>query len=350
MQQYKEVCDRNIAVLDTDGKVIACTVSRDVGKVYDINDLPKPQNNGIIYHDNYLLQNIFSETGKYMVLVSGNDIIAENYINLLSVSLRNLKQFYDDKYDRTSFIKNVIFDNVLPSDIYAKSRDLEFAYEKSRYVMIVHCEDKSGELISDIVAKSIGDALGKYVININENEVAVVVDASEDTTMEDANEYANSLVKQIQSNGVSKCFIGLGSIAQNLRELSRSHKDAQLSLEIGNVFNRGSEVLSYDNLGIGRLIFQMPTTLCDIFISEVFKQGSIESLDEEALATIEKFFENNLNVSETARKLFVHRNTLVYRLEKIKKSTGLDIREFDNAIIFKVALMVNNYLANNKKY
>ncbi len=133
----------------------------------------------------------------------------------------------------------------------------------------------------------------------------------------------------------------------SLKDLARSFKEAQTALEIGKVFEKEKNIVSYKNLGIGRLIYQLPTTLCEMFLSEVFKQGSIDSLDQETLLTISKFFENNLNVSETARKLFVHRNTLVYRLEKIKKLTGLDIREFDNAIIFKVALMVNRYLSSN---
>ena len=84
-----------------------------------------------------------------------------------------------------------------------------------------------------------------------------------------------------------------------------------------------------------------------MFLSEVFKKGSIESLDQETLSTIQKFFENNLNVSETSRKLFVHRNTLVYRLDKIRRLTGLDLKEFDDAIVFKVALMVVKYLNSN---
>ena len=117
-------------------------------------------------------------------------------------------------------------------------------------------------------------------------------------------------------------------------------------MEVSKVFDTEKQIIRYDNLGIARLIYQLPTTVCEMFLREVFKQGSIESLDQETLFTIQRFFENNLNVSETARKLFVHRNTLVYRLEKIKKLTGLDLREFDDAITFKVALMVKKYLTS----
>ena len=138
--------------------------------------------------------------------------------------------------------------------------------------------------------------------------------------------------------------VGIGTRVTGIKDLAHSFKEAQVALEVGKVFDTEKSIISYENLGIARLIYQLPTTLCDMFLKEVFKRGSIDSLDQETLFTIQKFFENNLNVSETSRKLFVHRNTLVYRLEKIKKLTGLDLREFDDAIVFKVALMVNKYL------
>ena len=143
-----------------------------------------------------------------------------------------------------------------------------------------------------------------------------------------------------------KCVIGIGTVATHLRELADAYKEAQTAIDVGKVFDTEKSIINYENLGIGRLIYQLPTTLCEIFLSEVFKKSSIDALDQETLFTINKFFENNLNVSETSRKLFVHRNTLVYRLEKIKKLTGLDLRQFDHAIVFKVALMVRKYLSS----
>ena len=133
---------------------------------------------------------------------------------------------------------------------------------------------------------------------------------------------------------------------ENIKDLARAYKEAQVAIEVGKVFDTEKNIISYENLGIGRLIYQLPTTLCEMFLQEVFKKGSIESLDRETLMTVLCFFENNLNVSETSRKLFVHRNTLVYRLEKIRKITGLDLREFEHAITFKVALMVRKYLTS----
>ena len=141
--------------------------------------------------------------------------------------------------------------------------------------------------------------------------------------------------------------MGIGTVVDSIKDLARSFKEAQIALEVGKVFDTEKTIVSYNNLGIARLIYQLPTTLCEMFLKEVFKRDSIESLDHETLFTIQRFFENNLNVSETSRKLFVHRNTLVYRLEKIKKITGLDLREFEDAIVFKVALMVKKYLSSS---
>ena len=182
------------------------------------------------------------------------------------------------------------------------------------------------------------------MISINETDIVLVRQVQPGCDCTELSKVAQSIEETLNSELFIKTVIGIGTIANHLRELADSYKEAQTAIEVGKVFDTEKSIINYENLGIGRLIYQLPTTLCEIFLSEVFKKNSIDSLDQETLFTINKFFENNLNVSETSRKLFVHRNTLVYRLEKIKKITGLDLREFDHAIIFKVALMVKKYL------
>jgi carbohydrate diacid regulator len=182
---------------------------------------------------------------------------------------------------------------------------------------------------------------------VTENEVVLVKELKSGESkevMKIARQIDSALTSELELEHV----IGIGTVAMQLKDVSRSYKEAQISVEVGQVFEEDLTVMNYESLGIGRLIYQLPTTMCEMFLSEIFKKGSIESLDEETLLTVHKFFENNLNVSETARKLFVHRNTLVYRLEKIKKLTGLDLREFDNAIVLKVALMVKKYLKSRE--
>ncbi|MBQ8569649.1 MAG: helix-turn-helix domain-containing protein, partial [Oscillospiraceae bacterium] len=186
-----------------------------------------------------------------------------------------------------------------------------------------------------------------FFININENDIALVKETKPDIDRKDIENLASSIADTLSGEFYVHTVIGIGTTVNNLKNLAKSFKEAQTALEVGKVFDTEKTIISYDNLGIARLIYHLPTTLCETFLQEVFKRGSIESLDHETLFTIQRFFENNLNVSETSRKLFVHRNTLVYRLEKIKKLTGLDLREFDHAIIFKIALMVKKYLSAN---
>ena len=174
----------------------------------------------------------------------------------------------------------------------------------------------------------------------------LVKDVKPGTEMKDIEKIATNISDTLSSEFYTKVNIGISTIVENLKDLARAYKESQIALEVGKVFETEKNIISYENLGIGRLIYQLPTTLCEMFLQEVFKRGSLESLDRETLMTIQCFFENNLNVSETSRKLFVHRNTLVYRLEKIRKITGLDLREFEHAITFKVALMVKKYLSS----
>ena len=199
----------------------------------------------------------------------------------------------------------------------------------------------------DVIQNLFPDKNKDFVFNITETDIVLVKEVKNNIDVKDLEKLARSISDTLSSEFFTKVNVGIGTPVLGVKELARSFKEAQTALEVGKVFDTDKNIVSYDNLGIARLIYHLPTTLCDTFLKEVFKKNSIESLDHETLFTIQKFFENSLNVSETSRKLFVHRNTLVYRLDKIKKLTGLDLREFDHAIIFKIALMVKKYLAAN---
>ena len=287
----------------------------------------------------------------YIVFVEGDDVIASKYAAVLAVSFANIKFYYDEKYDRSNFIKNIILDNILPGDIYLKARELYFNSDVSRTVILIRGVETHDVSIYDVVQNLFPDKSKDFVININEVEIALVKEIKPDTESRDLEKLASSISDTLSSEFYTHCVVGIGTTVTGIKDLARSFKEAQSALEVAKVFDTDRTIVSYDNLGIARLIYQLPTTLCEMFLKEVFKRGSIESLDQETLFTIQRFFENNLNVSETSRKLFVHRNTLVYRLEKIKKLTGLDLREFEDAIVFKVALMVKKYLnASPTKY
>ena len=352
VHQMKDAIDRTIGVIDETSVVIACS---ELGKIGEVNESVNSETlsstapfvvNGYTYRS-------FGSNAKYdyAVFVQGTDEYAQKYAQLLSVSFASIKQYYDEKYDRSNFIKNVILDNILPGDIYLKARELHFNSEVSRVCLLIKIVSKTDVSAYDIVQNLFPDKSKDFVININEVEIALVKEIKPDTESRDLEKLASSISDTLSSEFYTHCVVGIGTTVTGIKDLARSFKEAQSALEVAKVFDTDRTIVSYDNLGIARLIYQLPTTLCEMFLKEVFKRGSIEGLDQETLFTIQRFFENNLNVSETSRKLFVHRNTLVYRLEKIKKLTGLDLREFEDAIVFKVALMVKKYLnASPTKY
>lgn len=344
----KECTDRIIGVLDETATVVACSELSMVGQSYgnSLSDLMGMSDVNTV--DGYTYRVIGSRIKMYnVVFVKGTDVIAENLAGVLAVSLNTMKEFYDEKYDKSNFIKNVMLENILPGDIYSKSKELHFSGEASRVVILVRLLDRTELFAYDIVQSLFPDKSKDFVINVGENDIALVKEVKPNTESKDLEKLARSIVDTLNSEFYTRAVIGIGSIVNSLRDLSRSFKEAQVSIEVGKVFDVEKTIMSYDNLGIGRLIYYLPTSLCNAFLAEVFRKGSIDSLDHETLFTIQKFFENNLNVSETSRKLFVHRNTLVYRLEKIRRLTGLDLKQFDHAIVFKVALMVRKYLQSN---
>jgi carbohydrate diacid regulator len=348
IHQMRDAIDRTIGVVDETSVIIACS---ELGRIGEVNDSITTEaflSPGTFVVNGYTYKSFGNRPRpEYAVFVSGSDPEAGRYASLLAVSLSSIKQYYDEKYDRSNFIKNVILDNILPGDIYLKARELRFNTDVSRVCILIKVTNKSDISAYDVVQNLFPDKSKDFVININETDIALVKEIRPGIEPKDLDKLAGSIVDTLNSEFYTHCVVGIGTIVTGIKELASSFKEAQIALEVGKVFDTERSIVSYDNLGIARLIYQLPTTLCEAFLKEVFKRGSIDSLDHETLFTIQRFFENNLNVSETSRKLFVHRNTLVYRLEKIKKITGLDLREFEDAIVFKVALMVKKYLSSN---
>ncbi len=343
--QMRDTVDRVIGVVDENATIIACSDLTRIGEPNDFLAIELNDNNELLIKENVTYKPFGSKMkAEYAVFVSGTDDLAAKLCGVLTVSLSNIKQYYDEKYDRGNFIKNVILDNILPGDIFIKARELHFSADVNRVVLLIRIISSNDISAFDVIQNIFPDKQKDFVFNISESDIVLVKEIPADMGTENLEKLARSIVDVLGSEFYTKVVVGIGTSVAGVKDLAKSFREGQAALEVGKVFDTEKSIVSYDNLGIARIIYQLPTTLCEMFLREVFKKGSIESLDQETLFTIQKFFENNLNVSETSRKLFVHRNTLVYRLEKIKKLTGLDLREFDHAIIFKVALMVKKYL------
>ena len=345
--QLREISDRTFGVIDTEGCVVSCTDMSMLGerwadaalKVGNASEnmvtFAQKTFKAIMGNSNYF---------EYAVFCTGDDELAKSFCQMAYISLNDAKTFYEEKHDRGTFVKNIIMDNILPGDIYIRAKELHFSTDAPRAVFLIRQVGHSDVATVDVLGGMFPDKQQDFVLSVNENDIAVIKQVSANVTSEELEKIATSMEEVLRNELRIKTIIGIGTVAEHLRELADSYKEAQTSIDVGKIFDTEKSVMHYENLGIGRLIYQLPTTLCEIFLREVFKKNSLDSLDQETLFTINKFFENNLNVSETSRKLFVHRNTLVYRLEKIRKLTGLDLRQFDHAIVFRVALMVRQYL------
>ena len=349
--QLRDISDRVFGVIDTEGCVISSTDMSLLGERWpdaalkvgnaseSIVTFAQKSFKAIMGNSNYF---------EYAVFCSGDDETARSFCQMAFIALNDAKTFYEEKHDRGTFVKNIIMDNILPGDIYIRAKELHFATDAPRAVFLIRQVGHSDVATVDVLTGMFPDKMQDFVLSINETDVAIIKQISGTVTAEDLEKIAVNVEDTLKNELRIKTIIGIGTVAEHLRELADSYKEAQTAIEVGKVFDTEKSVMHYENLGIGRLIYQLPTTLCEIFLREVFKKNSLDSLDQETLFTINKFFENSLNVSETSRKLFVHRNTLVYRLEKIRKLTGLDLRQFDHAIVFRVALMVRQYLASRE--
>ena len=350
ISQMSEVFPKKIGIADSTGLVIATnglTASADVlEEIFDSvseNDFDKT-----IVRNGYTIRLIDGKPyPEYAVYVEGTDEVSKYCCNSVCVAANNVRRYYDEKYDKTIFMQNIIFDNILAFDLHQKALELHVDVDVARAVYYIKVIKKGEIGIYEVVRNMFPDKEKDFVINIDSNNIVLIKELKRDKSAKTIDSIARQILDNVHSETLMGIIVGVSSVCENINQLNNAYKEAQIALEVGKVFDEEKSVLNYDNLGIGRLIYQLPIKLCELFLHEVFKKGDLSLLDSETILTINKFFENDLNVSETSRQLFVHRNTLVYRLEKIYKLTGLDLRKFDEAIVFKVAMMVHKYLTSN---
>jgi carbohydrate diacid regulator len=345
----KDATKRSVGVIDPDGTVVAGSdlslIGTNIGSapLYYEEESKTVRKNGMTFKA--------LGTGvsfDYAVFAEGEDDVARTVCIMAAIAINEAGVYFEENHDKRSFIKNILTENILAGDIYNRAKELHFAADVIRGILLIRhtatVDLSAAELLLDIFP----DKQHDFIVSLSDTDVALIKEIPPAGDLAYLQKLAETIEQKLEKELALKTVIGIGTPARHLRELAERYKEALIAIDVGKVFDVNKTIISYESLGIGRLIYQLPTTLCEIFLSEVFKRNPIEALDQETLFTIDKFFENSLNVSETSRKLFVHRNTLVYRLEKIKKITGLDLREFDHAIIFKVALMVKKYLISQE--
>ncbi len=346
--QMAEVFPKKFGIVDSHGLVLAYNGSEPSGDIIENLVYAAANNDKLLFKDGYTVRSMSNKPyAEYVVYVEGTDEVSKYCCNSVVVAANNVRHYYDEKYDKNNFMQNIIFDNLLSFDLHQKARELHVDTDTPRAVFYIKVLEEGENGIYEVLRNMFPDKEKDFVINIDTNNMVLIKEFKEPESSEKLEETAQAIVDTISAETMLTVCVGLSTVAYNIDQINNAYKEAQIALEVGKVFDEEKYILNYDSLGIGRLIYQLPIKLCELFLQEVFKKGDISTLDDETILTINKFFENDLNVSETSRQLFVHRNTLVYRLEKIYKLTGLDLRKFDQAIVFKVAMMVHKYLESN---
>ena len=344
IEGLKAITRIDLGVMDTDGKTLATTFTEpgDYGNAV-LSFVESPAESQVI--QGFQFFKIYDEHQlEYILIANGGSEDVYMVGKIAAFQIQNLLVAYKERFDKDNFIKNLLLDNLLLVDIYNRAKKLHIDTEVKRVIFIVETSHERDISALDSLRSVLGGKSRDFITAVDEKNIIVVKELGANDGYPEMDKTALEILDLLKSEGEENVRIAYGTIVNDIKEVSKSYKEAKLALDVGKIFFDEKEVIAYSALGIGRLIYQLPIPLCKMFIREIFEGKSPDEFDEETLTTINKFFENSLNVSETSRQLYIHRNTLVYRLDKLQKSTGLDLRVFEDAITFKIALMVVKYM------
>ncbi len=345
IEELSAITKVELSVMDLSGDVVASTSEKDFLDISIIVSFANSPVDSQVIGDVHLFKVLDDQDPAYILLAKGDSEHAYMVGKIGVSQLQALIQAYKEKFDRNNFFQNLLLDNMLLIDVYNRARKLKIEVNAPRVIVLVETGDTADNMASELLGGMFGNHMGDFVTAVDENSVILIKTLSKGQSYDEVHRIATTIVDMMNTEAMLNVRVAYGAIVDELKDLSKSYKEAKMALEVGKIFYAEKRVNAYNTLGIGRLIYQLPESLCRLFIDEIFGDNEVpDDLDEETLNTINKFFENNLNVSETSRQLFVHRNTLVYRIEKLEKSCGLDVRKFDDALTFKIAMMVISYM------
>lgn len=344
IEELRAITRVELCVYDTSGSVTASAMEQPEIPAELISSFAASPADSQVIGANHLLKILDEGELLYILVAKGSGENAYMIGKIAVCQIQNLMIAYKEKFDRNNFFQNLLLDNLLLVDIYNRAKKLHIEVSVPRTVFLVETKLEKDGIVTELLKGMFSTQAGDYITAVDERSVILIKALEPAASYEDLMEIAQTIVAMTNSEAMLNVRVAFGTVVQELKDVSKSYKEAKMALDVGKIFYAEKNVAAYSTLGIGRLIYQLPVNLCRLFIEEIFGENVPGDLDEETLTTINKFFENNLNVSETSRQLFVHRNTLVYRIEKLQRSTGLDLRRFDDALTFKIALMVVNYM------
>ncbi len=344
IEGIKNISRVELCVTDVEGKVLVTTFPEVEISQNDIVTFAQSQADSQTMK-NYQFFKVYDEHQlEYVLVVKGGNDDIHLIGKMVTFQIQCLLTAYKERFDKDNFIKNLLLDNLLLVDIYNRAKKLHIEVEARRLVFILETNPDKNSGALESVKSLLGTKSGDFITAVDEKNIIIVKELAPGEDYAQMNKVAATILEAAGRDEEGKTHVAYGTIVKEIKEVSRSYKEARMAMDVGKIFSAENDIYAYSSLGIGRLIYQLPIPLCKMFIKEIFGNKSPDDFDEETLTTINKFFENSLNVSETSRQLYIHRNTLVYRLDKLQKSTGLDLRVFEDAITFKIALMVVQYM------
>ena len=344
LDELRTITRIDLCVMDIDGKVNSTTFPVENEDFGDVRAFADSMADSQVMRGYHFFKIYDNQTVEYVLIAKGSNEDAYMIGRVAVAEIQNLIVAYKERFDKSNFIQNLILDNLLLVDVYNRAKKLHIAIEAKRVVLLIETKNEKDQDSMEILKNLFVSRTNDFITAIDEKNIIIVRSLEENDGYEEINKIASTIVDMLNAEAMSQVRVSYGNIIQEIKDVSRSYKEAKMAMDVGKIFYVDKTIVGYNNLGIGRLIYQLPMPLCEMFMKEVFGGKLPDTLDDETLNTINKFFDNSLNISETSRQLFLHRNTLVYRLEKIQKSTGLDIRVFDDALTFKIALMVSSYM------
>ena len=344
LDELKAVTKVDLEVYDLEGSRLAGTVSRYNEETHIVRIFAQSVAQTQEMENKWFMKILDEERDMYVLIAYGDAQYTYPVAKIAVNQLQALMVAYKEKFDRNNFFQNLILDNLLLVDIYNRAKKLHLEVEAKRIVYLIETKVESESMAKELLRSLFSQQNGDYVTSVDEKNIVLIKSLHKEEMEEEISQTARTIVDMLNSEAMLSVKVSYGTVVNELKEISKSYKEAKMALDVGKIFYAEKTIIGYEKLGIGRLIYQLPVSLCRMFMNEIFGDNLPDKLDEETLITIQKFFENSLNVSETARQLYIHRNTLVYRIEKLQKETGLDIRNFDDALTFKIALMVVSYL------
>lgn len=343
LEGFKSISRIDFAITDIEGKQLAATCDMQEVAIACAEFAKMPAESQEAQGYQYF--KIYDEFQvEYVLVAKSAGEEARTICKMGAFQIQSLLVAYKERFDKDNFIKNLLLDNLLLVDIYTRAKKLRMSIEQKRTVMLIQVTNSSDINLLELCKETLGSSTKEFITAVDEKEVIIIKDLLDHEKNADIDRYATFVADKLEKEGANNVRIAYGTCVREIKEVSRSYKEAKMALDVGKIFFEGKQVVAYSELGIGRLIYQLPLPLCKMFIKEIFGNKTPDDFDEETIITISKFFENSLNVSATSRELFIHRNTLVYRLDKLQKITGLDLREFEDAITFRIALMVVEYM------